>query len=169
MRFAFLAILAIPAFPVAAAAQTAAPAEHADHAAMPMNAASPVDHAAHAAMGAVDHTAHLMHMTGALGPYSMTRDASGTAWQPESTPMEAIHGQLGQWGTMLHGFINLSAADAGGPRGDSKIFSQSMFMAMAHRPLGMGSLTVRGMFSSIPRWARTAIRFSSRPARPRTG
>src|SRR5262245_24171378 len=149
MRFrAFLAMLmAIPALP--AAAQEAAPAEHADHAAhgaMPMDAAAPVDHtahgamapaehadhAAHAAMGAVDHTAHLMHATGALGPYSMTRDASGTSWQPESTPMEAIHGQLGGWATMLHGFINLAAADAGGPRGDSKIFSQSMFMAMGH-------------------------------------
>jgi hypothetical protein len=98
----------------------------------------------------VDHAAHLMHMTGALGPYAMTRDASGTAWQPESTPMEAIHGQYGDWATMLHGFINLAATDAGGPRGDSKIFSQSMLMAMAHRPLGLGSLTLRGMVSFDP-------------------
>ena len=162
---AFLAMLmAIPALPIAASAQDAAPAEHADHAAhgaMPADAAAPADHtahgamapadhAAHAAMGAVDHTAHLMHMTGALGAYAMTRDASGTAWQPESTPMEAIHGQYGDWATMLHGFINLAAADAGGPRGDSKIFSQSMFMAMAHRPLGLGSLTLRGMVSLDP-------------------
>jgi len=162
---AFLAMLmAIPALPIAASAQDAAPAEHADHAAhgaMPADAAAPADHtahgamapadhAAHAAMGAVDHTAHLMHMTGALGAYAMTRDASGTAWQPESTPMEAIHGQYGDWATMLHGFINLAAANAGGPRGDSKIFSQSMFMAMAHRPLGLGSLTLRGMVSLDP-------------------
>ena len=155
MRFrTFLAVLAIPVFSTDAAAQEAAPAEHAGHAAhaaMPSEgAAAPADHAAHAAMGAVDHTAHLMHMTGALGPYSMTRDASGTAWQPESTPMEAIHGQLGGWATMLHGFVNLVAADAGGPRGESKIFSQSMFMAMAHRPLGLGSLTLRGMVSLDP-------------------
>jgi len=161
---AFLAMLmAIPAFPITASAQDAVPAEHAEHAAhgaMPMDGAAPadhaahgaapVDHAAHAAMGAVDHTAHLTHMTGALGAYAMTRDASGTAWQPESTPMEAIHGQYGDWATMLHGTINLAAADAGGPRGNSKIFSQSMFMAMAHRPLGLGSLTLRGMVSLDP-------------------
>ena len=145
--------MAIPAFSLSAVAQEAAPHDHAAHGAMPMDAATPDDHAAHAdhtAHGVVDHTAHLTHTTGALGAYSMTRDASGTSWQPESTPMEAIHGELGQWATMLHGFINLAAADAGGPRGDSKIFSQSMLMGMAHRPLGEGSLTLRGMVSLDP-------------------
>jgi hypothetical protein len=153
--------MAIPAMSFNAAAQEAAPPNHAAHGAMPMDAAAPTDHAvhgamappdhaAHAAMAPVDHGAHLMHMTGALGPYSMTRDASGTSWQPESTPMEAIHGQLGSWATMLHGFINLAATDAGGPRGDSKIYSQSMFMGMAHRPLGAGSIMLRGMFSLDP-------------------
>ena len=154
--------MAVPALSFNAAAQEAAPPDHAAHGAMPMDGArAPADHAAHGAMPAqdhaahgamapVDHSAHLLHATGALGPYAMTRDASGTAWQPESTPMEAIHGQYGDWATMLHGFINLAAADAGGPRGDSKIFSQSMFMGMAHRPLGQGSLTLRGMFSLDP-------------------
>lgn len=148
----FVAIaMAIPAMSFHAAAQEAAPPDHAAHGAMPTEGTpAPADHAAHAAMAPVDHTAHLLHMTGALGPYSMTRDASGTSWQPESTPMEAIHGQYGPWATMLHGFINLAAADAGGPRGDSKIFSQSMFMGMAHRPLGVGSLTLRGMVSLDP-------------------
>ena len=156
--------LAVPLLPLPAAAQEArapdhaahgaAPmegatpaADHAAHGAMPADATAPGDHAAHTAMPAVDHGAH---MTGALGTYAMTRDASGTAWQPESTPMEAIHGQAGPWSTMLHGFINLVAADSGGPRGDSKIFSQSMFMGMAHRPFGGGSLTLRGMFSLDP-------------------
>jgi hypothetical protein len=144
--------MALPAFSLHAAAQEAAAPDHAAHGATPMEGATTPapDHAAHTAMAAVDHTAHLMHMTGALGPYAMTRDASGTSWQPESTPMEAIHGQAGAWSTMLHGFINLAAADAGGPRGDSKIFSQSMFMGMAHRQLGAGSLSVRGMLSLDP-------------------
>src|SRR5688572_154842 len=148
----FVAIaMAIPAMSFHAAAQEAAPPDHAAHGAMPTdNAPAPADHAAHSAMAPVDHGAHLMHMTGALGPYPMTRDASGTSWQPESTPMEAIHGQYGSWATMLHGWINLAAADDGGPRGDSKIFSQSMIMGMAHRPLGAGSLTLRGMFSLDP-------------------
>ena len=108
------------------------------------------DHAAHAPMAAVDHTAHAMHMAGALGPYPMTRDASGTAWQPDSTPMEAVHGQYGPWSTMLHGFANVIATDQGGSRGDSKIVSQTMLMGMAHRPLGSGSLMLRGMISLDP-------------------
>jgi hypothetical protein len=127
-----------------------APPDHAAHGAMPTDGAAHADHAAHGAMATADHNVHLLHATGALGPYSMTRDASGTSWQPESTPMEAIHGQYDEWSTMLHGFINLAAADDGGPRGDSKIFSQSMVMGMAHRALGAGSLTLRGMFSLDP-------------------
>ena len=160
--------MAIPSLSTIAAAQQAAPPDHAAHGAAPMEGAAPApdhaahgampagasppaaDHTAHAAMPAADHNAHLMHMTGALGAYTMTRDASGTSWQPESTPMEAIHGQAGPWSTMLHGFINIALADAGGPRGDSKIFSQSMFMAMAHRPFGGGSLSLRGMISLDP-------------------
>jgi hypothetical protein len=129
----------------------APPIDHAQHGAMPAaDAGAPPqpDHAAHAAMPAADHAAHAM--TGALGPYPMTRDASGTAWQPDSTPMEAIHGQYGVWSTMLHGFANVIAADQGGPRGDSKIVSQSMLMGMAHRPLGSGSLMLRGMLSLDP-------------------
>ena len=37
------------------------------------------------------------HMRGDLGSYPMTRDASGTAWQADSSPMEGIHGDLGGW------------------------------------------------------------------------
>jgi hypothetical protein len=161
VRISVAIAMAIPALSIHAAAQEATPHDHAAHGAMPAEGTSPADHAAHGAMPAPDHAAHaamapanhgaqLVHMTGALGPYAMTRDASGTSWQPESTPMEAIHGQLGPWATMLHGFVNLAATDAGGPRGDSKIYSQSMFMGMAHRPLGMGSLTLRGMVSLDP-------------------
>ncbi len=78
MRLRMLAAIAmaIPSFSVQAAAQEVAAPDHAAH------GAPPADHAAHR-HAAVDHTAHLMHMTGALGPYAMTRDSSGTAWQPE--------------------------------------------------------------------------------------
>ena len=41
-----------------------------------------------------------MPMTGMYGPYPMTREASGTSWQPESTPMEGIHAMNGPWMTM---------------------------------------------------------------------
>ena len=38
----------------------------------------------------------------------------------------------------------------GGPRGDNKTFSESMFMGMAQRMLGTGTLTLRGMLSLDP-------------------
>src|SRR4051812_23526642 len=39
-------------------------------------------------------------MQGLYGPYAMTREATGTAWQPDSTPHEGIHAPLGDWMTM---------------------------------------------------------------------
>jgi hypothetical protein len=89
-------------------------------------------------------------LSGALGDYSMMRDSSGTSWQPESTPMEAIHGLAGDWATMVHGYIFGIYDHQGGPRGDSMTFSESMLMGMAQRSLGDGKLTLRGMISLDP-------------------
>jgi hypothetical protein len=91
-----------------------------------------------------------VQMTGALGNYSMMRDASGTSWQPESSTMEGIHGLLGDWATMIHGYISLVYDHQGGPRGDNKTFSESMFMGMAQRMIGAGTFTLRGMVSLDP-------------------
>ena len=50
---------------------------------------------AQTAMGEMDHSqmdhgdmaaTNDMTMLGALGPYAMTREASGTAWQPDASP-----------------------------------------------------------------------------------
>lgn len=90
------------------------------------------------------------HGRGALGDYTMTRDAAGTAWQPDSSPMEGVHGQVGGWSTMVHGYAALIYDDQGGPRGDRKTFVESMLMAMAQRPLGGGVLALRGMVSADP-------------------
>jgi hypothetical protein len=60
---------------------------------------------ASAAMTGMDHgmasAAHMGHgtaghgyMTGTLGPYTMTREASGTSWQPDTSPHEGIHQQF---------------------------------------------------------------------------
>ena len=87
---------------------------------------------------------------GALGDYSMMRDASGTSWQPDSAPMEGIHSILGDWATMAHGYIEAVYDHQGGPRGDDKSFSTSMLMGMAQRNLGDGHLTLRGMISLDP-------------------
>jgi hypothetical protein len=89
-------------------------------------------------------------MQGALGSYSMMRDASGTAWQPDSTPMDAWHGTLGDWTTMLHGSLFAVYDHQGGPRGGDKTFSESMFMAMGQHSLGDATLTLRAMVSLDP-------------------
>jgi hypothetical protein len=95
-------------------------------------------------------TGPVIQATGALGDYSMMRDASGTSWQPESTPMEGIHGLLGNWTTMIHGFIDAVYDNQGGPRGGHKTFSESMLMGMAQTSLGPGHLMLRGMISLDP-------------------
>jgi len=89
-------------------------------------------------------------MDGATGSYSMMRDASGTAWQPDSTPMEGLHGTLWGWSTMLHGYITGVYDHQGGPRGGEKTFSESMLMGMAQKQLGIGMLTMRTMMSLDP-------------------
>ena len=110
----------------------APPAPTHDHGASPM---------------AVEHDAH---MPALLGPYGMAREASGTSWQPDSTLVDGLHGQLGDWSTMLHGSVTGVYDRQGGPRGDDKGFSQSMLMGMATRPLGDGRLGLRGMVSLDP-------------------
>src|SRR5207237_234557 len=42
-------------------------------------------------------------MMGLEGPYSMSREGSGTSWQPDSTPMSGLHAMRGAWMTMVHG------------------------------------------------------------------
>jgi hypothetical protein len=91
-----------------------------------------------------------MSMSGALGEYGMSRDGSGTSWQPDSTPHAGIHSSYGSWSLMLHGDGTLVYDDQGGPRGESKTFFESMLMGMASRPLGGGELTLHAMFSLDP-------------------
>ncbi len=107
----------------------------------------------HAAMTDMTDMAHHA-MTGTLGAYPMTRDASGTAWQPDSSPMNAIMGSFGGWSAMAHGFATLIHDSQGGPRGDAKTFSTSMLMGMAQRPAGSGTLTLRAMGSLDPLMGR---------------
>jgi len=89
-------------------------------------------------------------MSGALGAYSMMRDASGTAWQPQSTPMQGLTFASGGWTGMAHGYIDLVYDHQGGPRGAEKTFSESMLMLMAQHPEGPGTLTLHTMLSLDP-------------------
>lgn len=96
---------------------------------------------------AVPAQADDMNMSGAYGAYPMTRESSGTAWQPDSTPMQGIHAMHGEWMTMLHGYADFIYDDQGSSRGGNKFFSESMLMGMASRPLGGGTLGLRTMLS----------------------
>lgn len=88
--------------------------------------------------------------TGLYGPYPSSREASGTAWQPEGTAHEGLHGMRGAWMYMVHGFATCVLDHQGGKRGDDDLFGASMLMGMARRPVGSGVLGFRAMLSGDP-------------------
>src|SRR5205814_4495851 len=77
-------------------------------------------------------------------------EASGTSWQSKAARHEGVHFRLGAWMIMLHGFADGVYDNQGGPRGDTKVFSNNMGMAMAQRSLGPGSLGLRAMLTLEP-------------------
>jgi len=95
-------------------------------------------------------TAQDMNMHGFYGDYPVTRESSGTAWVPDSSPMEGIHNMYGNWMTMAHGYADTIYDDQGGERGGAKTFSESMLMGMASHPLEGGTIGLRGMMSLDP-------------------
>ena len=99
-------------------------------------------------MPGMDHGMHAMR--GMLGNYPMSREASGTAWQPESTPHMGVHAMRNGWDLMIHGFADLIFDYQDGPRGGEKTFSENMLMGMASRDLGAGHLGLRAMLSAEP-------------------
>jgi len=115
---------------------------------------------------AQEHPDHEHTMVGLLGP-SMPREASGTAWQPDSTPMPypMIHIMQDGWMIMGHGDAYLIYDHAGGDRGGDKTISTNMFMIMARKQIGVGVLGLRGMVSLEP----TTIGRSGYPLLLQTG
>lgn len=102
-------------------------------------------------MGGVAHGDHAMAMTSAFGPYAMTRDASGTSWQPDAGGHGGIHVAAGGWMLMGHALLNLAYDSQSGPRGADKAFLGGMVMGMAQRPLWDGAtLQLRAMLSPEP-------------------
>ncbi len=93
---------------------------------------------------------HGAHMSAMYGPYPMTREASGTSWQPDRARHQGIHAMKGAWMLMLHGMSDVVFDHQGGARGDEKAFSSNMLMGMAQRPLGPGRLGLRAMISLEP-------------------
>ena len=81
---------------------------------------------------------------------TMTREGSGTAWLPDTTPMYAIHRQRGPWLFMAHDNLYLQFLRESGERGGDQVGSINWVMGMARRNIGAGRWTLRGMFSAEP-------------------
>jgi hypothetical protein len=106
---------------------------------------APMNHS-RAAQMAMGHQEHM----GALGPYPMARESSGTAWQPDASEHAGLMSMSGDWMFMVHGVLNLVYDHQSGPRGDDKAFVSGMLMGMARRPLGDGTLQFKAMVSPDP-------------------
>lgn len=92
-----------------------------------------------------------MSDTGILGPYPMTRDSSGTSWQPDDAMHSAIHEMAGDW--MLMGHVTLWGIydTQSGSRGDEKTYLEGMLMGAARRDLSNGdTINLRAMLSPDP-------------------
>ena len=155
-RIAALAGVALFGISSAAAAQ-----DHGRHSAPPVPkervppapaepAADPkMEHAAPKHAGAAeDHSGH--EMSGALGRYSIGREASGTAWQPDTSGHMGLMKHTGDWMLMGHGVLNLVYDHQSGRRGDEKAFASGMLMGTARRPIGSGTLHLKASVSPDP-------------------
>jgi hypothetical protein len=101
----------------------------------------------------MDHGAmpHGMPKTGTLGPYPLTREASGTSWQPDASVHDSVHGESGGWSLMGHATLTGVYDRQGGPRGADKAFVAGMFMGSARRDLANGdAINLRAMVSPDP-------------------
>jgi hypothetical protein len=117
---------------------------------------SQMDHSdmQHPGMAAAEHAGHGLH-SGALGPYPMARESSGTAWQPDTSEHMGVMAHTGDWMLMGHGMLSLVYSHQSGPRGSDKLFPAGMLMGMARRPLGDGTLQFKAMVSPDPLMGRS--------------
>jgi hypothetical protein len=84
------------------------------------------------------------------------REASGTAWLPDDTPMYGVHLTPGKWEVMLHGTAFAQLLYEPGDRHRTGGFAKhqassvNWLMAMARRPLGISRFGLRAMVSAEP-------------------
>jgi len=86
----------------------------------------------------------------------MNRNGSGTAWNPDNTPMYMWMSHHGKWMVMNHGALYLrytrqNLGRSSGQRGGSSFDAPNWFMTMAQRPIGQkGLLNLTAMISLDP-------------------
>jgi hypothetical protein len=98
------------------------------------------------------HAGHAAAMRGALGDYAMTREASGTSWQPDTSPVSMRHLRSGTWMLMTEASATAVYTDTtgAGARGNHDAFVASMGMLMAQRAWRRGTAGLRAMLSLDP-------------------
>jgi hypothetical protein len=141
----------VPAFLVAAAVAAAtqrAQAQGSAQQSQPQPAAPPQEQHQHQPPGQEPQPNHTQH-EGAMTMFP-PREASGTAWLPDATPMYGSHRQAGSWQLMGHGNTFAQFLYDSGDRGQDQFGSINWVMGMAHRDLTGGRLGLRGMFSLEP-------------------
>ena len=115
-------------------------------------------HAGHGAMPGMTtgHSGHMTDMPAAFGPYPMTREASGTAWQPDASPMQGVMRMAGDWTLMGQVILNGVYDDQSGRRGGDKLFASGMVMGMATGKLSRrDTVAFRAMLSPDPFMGRS--------------
>ncbi|TGD81413.1 hypothetical protein [Hymenobacter wooponensis] len=116
-----------------------------------------MDHSGHdmSNMAGMDHGG--MNMSHAYSRnLPMSRNGSGTAWNPDNTPMFMWMHHKGQWMIMNHGALNLRYTNqnigrSNGQRGGTTFDAPNWFMTMAQRRIGeKGLLNLTAMISLDP-------------------
>ena len=85
-----------------------------------------------------------------------TREASGTAWVPDTTPMDGLHRRVGSWQLMVHGAVFSQWLYESGNRHRTGGFQSTQFssvnwgMVMARRRVGAATIGLRAMISAEP-------------------
>jgi hypothetical protein len=101
------------------------------------------------------HDRH-QHNGGNLLALFPATEASGTAWQPEETPMAGVHRSWGSWEVMFHGNLFVQFLYEPGEIHRTGGFSTHQFgsanwgMMMARRRFGSNRLGLRAMLSLEP-------------------
>ena len=97
----------------------------------------------------MSHDHEMMSMRGTLGDWVANREGSGTSWQPDSSPMfMKMLPKSGRYELSLMGTVQTGFIDAGGKRGDSQLYANSMAMVMGRRETGGGTLGF-GLMASL--------------------
>jgi hypothetical protein len=87
--------------------------------------------------------------TEAMGEMQM-RHASGTSWEPDTTPIRGIHFMPGDWRLMLHWNFFFGYDAQGGNRGDNQWVGIGWAMVFAQHAVAGGDFGVRLMLTPEP-------------------